>query len=68
MKMDGSFLDHKANFTMLVLSLSFKLDWGSYIVSITKLPPRKLEPSLDLRSSFLVKLFFISINIPYELT
>ena len=67
-KMDGSFLDHKANLTMPVLSLSFKLYLGSYNVSIDKLPPRKLEPSLDWRSSFLVKLFFISMNLPYELT
>ena len=66
MKMDGSFLDHKANLTMLVLSLSFKLYLGSYNVSINKLPPT-LELSLDLRSSFLVKVFFISMNLPYEL-
>ena len=43
-KMDGSVLEEKSSFIkMLGLTLSSKLDWGSFIISITKLPPRKLE-------------------------
>ena len=44
MKMDGSVLEEKTSFKMLGLTFSSKLVWDSYIVSIAKLPPRKLEP------------------------
>ena len=33
----------KNRLKMLVLSFSFKLDWGSYIMSIAKTAPRKAE-------------------------
>ena len=36
MKIDGSFLEEKSSFKMLELTFSSKLDWGSYIISITK--------------------------------
>ena len=42
-KMDGSLLEEKSSFKMLGLTFSSKLDWGSYIISIAKLPRRKLE-------------------------
>ena len=35
-KMDGSVLEENPSFKMLGLTLSSKLDWGSYIISITK--------------------------------
>ena len=35
-KMDGSVLEEKASFKMLGLTVSSKLDWSSYIVSIAK--------------------------------
>ena len=35
-KMDRSVLEEKSSFKMLVLAFSFKLDWGSYLISITK--------------------------------
>ena len=35
-KMDGSILEEKSSFKMLVLTFSSKLNWGSYIISITK--------------------------------
>ena len=35
-KMDGSVLEEKSSFKMLGLTFSSKLDWGSYIISITK--------------------------------
>ena len=43
------------------------LNWtGTLALSILlKLPPRKLEPWLILRSFFLLRLFCISINLPY---
>ena len=43
-KMDGSVLEEKSFFKMLALTLSSKLDWGCYIISIAKVPPRNLEP------------------------
>ena len=42
-KMDGSVLEEKSSFQMLGLTFCFKLDWGSYISLLLKLPPRKLE-------------------------
>ena len=41
-KMDGSVLDEKTSFKMLGLTFSFKLDWGSYIVSIAKTASKKI--------------------------
>ena len=44
MKMDRPVLEEKSSFKMLGLTFSSKLDWGSYIMSISiKLPPRKVE-------------------------
>ena len=42
-KIDGSVLEEKSSFKMLGLTFSAKLDWGSYITLLLKLPPRKLE-------------------------
>ena len=41
--MDGSFLEEKSSFKMLVLTFSSKLDWGSYIISIAKTASKKIE-------------------------
>ena len=41
-KMDGSVLEKKSSFRMLGLTFSSKLDWGSYIVSISKAASRKI--------------------------
>ena len=35
-KMDGSVLEENSSFKILGLTFSFKLDWGSYIISIAK--------------------------------
>ena len=40
--MDGSVLEDKTSFKMLGLTFSFKLDWGSYIVSIAKTASKKI--------------------------
>ena len=41
-KMDGSVLEEKTSFKMLGLTFSSKLDWGSYVVSITKTASKKI--------------------------
>ena len=43
-KMDGSVLEEKPSFKMLGLTFSSKFGWGSYIISVAKTAPRKLEP------------------------
>ena len=42
-KMDGSALEEKSTFKMLGLTFSSKLDWGSLLSLLLKLPPKKLE-------------------------
>ena len=42
-KMAWSVVEEKSSFKMLGSSFSSKLNWGCYIISIAKLPPRKLE-------------------------
>ena len=41
-KMGGSVLEEKTSFKMLGLTFSFKLDWGSYTVSIAKTASKKI--------------------------
>ena len=41
-KMDGSVLEEKTSFKLLGLTFSSKLDWDSYIVSITKTASKKI--------------------------
>ena len=41
-KMDGSVFEEKSSFTLLGLSLSSKLDWGFYIISIAKTTSKKI--------------------------
>ena len=41
-KVDGSVLEKKPSFKMLRLTFSSKLDWGSYIISITKTASKKI--------------------------
>ena len=43
MKMDGSVLEEKLSFKMLVLTFSSKLDWGSYSISIAKTASKKIN-------------------------
>ena len=42
--MDGSVLEEKSSFKMLGLTFSSKLNWGSYIISITKSTSKKIGP------------------------
>ena len=41
-KIDGSILEEKSSFKMLGLTLSSKLNWGSYIISIAKTACKKI--------------------------
>ena len=41
-KMDGSVLEEKKYFKMLGLTFCFKLDWGSYIISVVKIAFTKI--------------------------
>ena len=41
-KMDGSIVKEKSSFTMLGLTFPSKLDWGSYIILITKTASKKI--------------------------
>ena len=64
-KMDGSVLEEKTSFKMLGLTFSYKLDWGSYIVSIAKTTSKKIGVLIRSISFFLLRLLCISINLPY---
>ena len=39
--MDGPVLEENSSFKILGLTISSKLDWGSYITSISKTAPKK---------------------------
>ena len=41
-RMNGSVLEEKSSFKMLLLTFSSKLDWGSYIISIAKTASKKI--------------------------
>ena len=41
-KIDGPLLEEKSFFKMLCLTFSFKLDWGCYIISVTKTASTKI--------------------------
>ena len=41
--MDGSVREEKSSFTMLGLTFSSRLNWGSYILSIAKTTSKKIE-------------------------
>ena len=42
-KMDGSALEEKSFFKMLVLTFSSTLDWGCYLISIAKNASKKIR-------------------------
>ena len=41
--MDGSVLEEKSSFKMLGLTLSSKLDWDSYIISVAETASKKID-------------------------
>ena len=62
----GSVLEEKSSFKILGLIFSSRLNWGSYLISIAKVSPTKLEPWFVLWSFFLLRLLCMSINLPYS--
>ena len=60
--MDGSVLEKKSFFKMLGLT-SFKLDWGSYIISIAKTASKKIGALIHSMKFFLLRLLYISVNL-----
>ena len=64
-KMDGSVLAEKTSFKMLGLTLSSKLDWGSYIVSIAKTAFKKIGALIPSRKFLFpeVALYFYKSTI-----
>ena len=48
-KMDGPDLGEKSPFKMLGLNFSSKLDWGSYIISISKSASKKIRASIHFK-------------------
>ena len=66
-KMDGFVLEEKTFFTMLGLTFSSKLDWGSYIVSIVKTASKNigvLIRSMKFRSPEVALYFYKSTIRP----
>ena len=64
MRMDGCVLEEKSSFKMLGLTLSSKLDWGSYRISITKTASKKMGAlinSLKFLSSVVALYLYKSI-------
>ena len=57
--------EEKSSFKILGLTFSFKLDWGSYIISIAKSACKKLVLLFVLWSFFFLRLLYISINLTY---
>ena len=55
--MDGSAFEAKS---------SFKLDWGSYIISIAKTVSKKIRALTGYKSFSFLKLIYISINLRYS--
>ena len=66
--MDGSALEEKSSFTMLGLTFSSKLDWGSCVISIAKMASKKIG-TLICSTKFLsaeVALYLYKLTIqPY---
>ena len=66
-KMDGSVLEEESSFKLLGLTVSSKLDWGSYIISIAKTASKKIGALIHSESFFLLRLLCISKTLPYAL-
>ena len=65
-KMDGSVLEEKTSFKMLGLTFPWKLDWGSYIVSVAKTASKKI--GVLIRSMKFLSpevALYLDVNLPY---
>ena len=64
-KMDGYVLMEKSTIKMLELTFSFKLDWGSYIISTAKTATKKIGALVRSIKFLSPEVALISINLPY---
>ena len=64
-KMNGSVLEEKSSLKLLELLCSFKLDWGSYIISIAETASKKIGSLIRSMKFFSLRFLCISINLPY---
>ena len=67
LKMDGSVFEERSSFKMLGLTFSFKLDWGSHIISIAKTAFKKtgvLIRSMNFLSPAVALHLYTSIICP----
>ena len=64
-KMDGSDLEEKSSFKMLGLTFSSKLDWDSYIISITKTAFKKIGALIQSIKFLSPEVALCLINLPY---
>ena len=62
--MDGSVLEEKSSFKTLGLTFSSKLDWGSYIISITKSTSKKIGALIYSIKFLSLEVGLISTNLP----
>ena len=60
LKMDGSPVEEKSYFKILVLTFSSKLEWDSCIIS-----SKKVGALIHSMKFFSPEVFYISINLPY---
>ena len=67
MKLDEFILEEKSSSKMLGQSFSPTLDYGSYIVSISKTASKKVGALTCFMNFFLSVLLFFSMNLPYSL-
>ena len=65
-KKDESVLEEKLSFKMLGLTLSSKLDWGSYIHFIAQTASKKIGALICFMKFFFLRLCCISKNLPYS--
>ena len=52
MKMDGSIIEEKSSFKMLILTFSSKLDWVFYILSVAKTASKKIGALIHFMKFF----------------
>ena len=60
-KMNRSLLEEKSSFKMLELAFSSKMDWGSYIISISKTSSEKIGALI--RSIKFLSVKFLSMKL-----
>ena len=65
--MDGPVFEEKSYFKMQGLTFSTKLDWGSYIISITKTASKKIGALIHSMKCLSLKVALYLINLPYRL-